>query len=123
MPDGVTVIVEIGEEEMAVDLTENVAGALLKIGSPAFGTHPGKPAVLGPDHFLMLGDNSPFSSDSRLWGSPHALVAAQIDDAPFLVNRKLLLGKAWVVYFPAPYSLKEGGRGAIPDFGRLRFIR
>ncbi len=97
--------------------------ALLKIGSPAFGTHPDKPAVLGPDHFLMLGDNSPFSSDSRLWGSPHAFVAAQIDDAPFLVNRKLLLGKAWVVYFPAPYSLKEGGRGVIPDFGRLRFIR
>ena len=97
--------------------------SLLETGTPAFGTHPDKPAVLGPDHFLMLGDNSPFSSDSRLWGSPHALVAAQIDDAPFLVNRKLLLGKAWVVYFPAPYSLKEGGRGAIPDFGRLRFIR
>jgi len=96
---------------------------LLRTGSPAFGTHPDKPAVLGPDQFLMLGDNSPFSSDSRLWGSPHALVATQIDDAPFLVNRKLLLGKAWVVYFPAPYSLKDGGRGVIPDFGRLRFIR
>jgi hypothetical protein len=49
--------------------------------------------------------------------------SGQIDDAPFLVNRKLLLGKAWVVYFPAPYTLRDGGRAVVPDFGRLRFIR
>ena len=89
----------------------------------AFGTHPNNPAILESDQFLMLGDNSPFSSDSRLWGSPAPIVAAQIDDAPFIVNRKLLLGKAWVVYFPAPYPLRDGGRAVIPDFGRLRFIR
>ncbi len=91
--------------------------------SPAFGTHPAKPAVLGPKHFFMLGDNSPASSDSRLWGNPHPLVATQVDGAPFVVHRRLLLGKAWVVYFPAPYPLSENGRGMIPDFGRLRFIR
>ncbi len=90
---------------------------------PAFGTHPDNIALLGPDHFFMLGDNSPASSDSRLWGSPHPLVKRQIDDTAFLVNRKLLLGKAWVVYFPAPYPLTARGRGVIPDFGRLRFIR
>jgi hypothetical protein len=28
-----------------------------------------------------------------------------------------------VVYFPAPYPLSENGRGMVPDFGRLRFIR
>ncbi|MFB3139422.1 MAG: hypothetical protein ACE10B_09405, partial [Phycisphaerales bacterium] len=89
----------------------------------AYGTHPNNPAVLESDQFLMLGDNSPFSSDSRLWGSPAPIVAAQIDDAPFVVNRKLLLGKAWVVYFPAPYPLRDGGRAVVPDFGRLRFIR
>jgi signal peptidase I len=86
-------------------------------GDPGYGTHPNNPAVLGPDQFFMLGDNSPASLDSRLWGDPHPLVSAQIDDSPFVVNRKLLLGKAWVVYFPAPY------RWAVPDFGRLRFIR
>ncbi len=80
-------------------------------------------AALGPDHFMMLGDNSSASLDSRLWGRPHPIVAAQIDDSPFIVNRKLLLGKAWVVYFPSPLSVSEGGRGFIPDFGRLRFIR
>jgi signal peptidase I len=89
----------------------------------AYGTHPDKPAILGPDHYFMLGDNSPASSDSRLWGNPHPFVTEQIDDSPFLVHRKLLLGKAWVVYFPALYPLSANGRGVIPDFGRLRFIR
>jgi signal peptidase I len=89
----------------------------------AYGTHPENLAVLGPDHFFMLGDNSAASSDSRLWGNPHPLVATQIDPHPFIVDRRLLLGKAWVVYFPAPHSLTPGGRSIIPDFGRLRFIR
>jgi len=91
--------------------------------TPGFGTHPEKPAVLGPDHFLMCGDNSPASHDSRAWGKPDALVAHQIDDHPFVVHRKLVLGKAWVVYFPAPYGLSDDGVPFIPDFGRLRFIR
>ena len=93
----------------------------------AFGTHPFSPeqyrGILGPDQFMMCGDNSQLSLDSRLWGLPHALVADQIDDAPFVVNRKMLIGKAWVVYFPAPYPIYENGRNVIPDFGRLRFIR
>jgi signal peptidase I len=79
---------------------------------------------LGPVHYMMCGDNSQMSLDSRLWGRPHPLVAQQIDPAPFVVNRKLLLGKAWVVYFPAPFPVTDGGRvPVIPDFGRLRFIR
>jgi signal peptidase I len=90
----------------------------------AFGTHPlDNAAILGPDQFMMCGDNNQMSLDSRLWGSPHPLVASQIDPAPFVVNRKLLLGKAWVVYFPAPFAATEGGTAFIPDFGRLRFIR
>ena len=71
----------------------------------------------------MCGDNSAASSDSRLWGNAHPLVAEQVDDSPFVVNRRLLLGKAWVVYFPAPLSISENGRSFIPDFGQLRFIR
>ncbi len=96
---------------------------LVRVGSAGYGTHPDKPAVLGPDHYFMLGDNSPASSDSRLWGSPHPYVVEQIDAAPFVVHRKLLLGKAWVVYFPAPYPLRENTRGVVPNFGQLRFIR
>jgi len=97
--------------------------ALVRPGSPAFGTHPDKLAILGPDHFFMLGDNSAASSDSRLWGNPHPYVVHQIDDSPFLVHRRLLLGKAWLVYFPAPYPVTENGRGLIPSFGNMRFIR
>jgi signal peptidase I len=90
-----------------------------------FGTHPtDNPGILGPDQFMMCGDNSQRSLDSRLWGDPHPLVVEQIgDDSPFVVNRKMLIGKAWVVYFPAPYSITNGGPGIVPDFGRLRFIR
>ena len=97
--------------------------ALVRPGSPAFGTHPDKLAILGPDHFFMLGDNSAASSDSRLWGNPHPYVVHQIDDSPFLVHRRLLLGKAWLVYFPAPYPVTENGRGLVPSFGNMRFIR
>ena len=96
---------------------------LVRAGQYAFGTHPDNLAVLGPDHFFMCGDNSAASSDSRLWGNAHPLVAEQVDDSPFVVNRRLLLGKAWVVYFPAPLSISENGRSFIPDFGQLRFIR
>jgi hypothetical protein len=93
------------------------------IRGEGFGTHPDRLATLGPDHFMMAGDNSAASLDSRLWASPHPIVATQIDDSAFVVNRKLLLGKAWVVYFPSPLPVTDGGRGFIPDFGRLRFIR
>ena len=96
---------------------------LVAPGNYAYGTHPDNLAELGPDQFFMLGDNSQFSLDSRLWKNPHPIVAAQIDDAPFIVNRELLLGKAWVVYFPALHTVGDGNRAVIPDFGRLRYIR
>jgi signal peptidase I len=96
---------------------------IVRPGMPAYGTHPDNLAKLGPDQFMMLGDNSQMSLDSRLWRNPDPLVASQIDPHPFLVNRKLLLGKAWVVYFPSPYPVGGGGLPVIPDFGRLRFIR
>ena len=87
------------------------------------GTHPLKPAMLNDEQYFMLGDNSQASLDSRAWGNPHPLVAEQVDPTPFVVNRKLIIGKAWVVYFPAPYHFGRGGVPVIPDFGRLRFIR
>jgi signal peptidase I len=98
-------------------------GSMIRNRAHARGTHPSNVAVLGPDHYFMGGDNSTASSDSRLWGNPHPLVALQIDPTPFVVHRRLLLGKAWVVYFPAPLARSETGRALIPDFGRLRFIR
>jgi signal peptidase I len=94
---------------------------LVEVGSPAFGTHPDKLAVLGEDQFMMAGDNSAYSLDGRLWGNPDAFVSAQFDDSPFVVHRDLLIGKAWSVYWPA--TNKIGSLSVIPDFGRIRFIR
>ena len=94
---------------------------IVEIGSPAFGTHPDKLAVLGEDQFMMAGDNSAYSLDGRLWGNPDEFVAAQFDDSPFVVHRNLLIGKAWSVYWPAVNKL--GPLPIIPDFGRIRFIR
>jgi hypothetical protein len=107
------------------DLHYRSDGSPRSTSGPPFGTHPDENNTpLGPDHFMMCGDNSQMSLDSRLWGDPHPLIEQTIDEAPFLVHRKLLLGKAWVVYFPAPFTITENGKTpVIPDFGRLRFIR
>lgn len=96
---------------------------LVGLGMPGYGTRPGRFAELGPDQFYMLGDNSMLSLDSRLWGNPDPVIAAQIDDSPYLVDRRLLIGKAFFVYFPAPLPISKGGAGIVPDFSRLRFIR
>lgn len=84
-------------------------------GRPAAATDETSTVMLGPDHFFVLGDNSGRSLDGRLWGAPAPIAAEQVDPAPFVVPRDLLIGKAFVVYFPAPV---EG----FLDFGRLRFI-
>jgi signal peptidase I len=44
-----------------------------------------------PGHYLCLGDNSPSSSDSRLWGT---------DERGGLVPERLMLGRALAIYFP-----------------------
>ncbi len=60
---------------------------------------------LGPDEFLMLGDNSPRSKDSRLWGNDRR---AQHRHA---VPRSALVGKAFFVYWPHGQPFLNGGEG------------
>lgn len=92
-------------------------------GRVTFGGHPDSIADLGPDHYLLMGDNSASSLDGRLWGGEDPpvspWVADQIDGTPGVVHRDLLIGKAFVVYLPSPYQ-----RGPIPmfDFGRMRWV-
>jgi signal peptidase I len=96
------------------------------ISGAAFATDFTAPAQLEADEFVMCGDNSAASRDSRLWGRPSPLVTSIFgEDKPFVVPRPLLLGKAWCVYFPAPVSPLPGGKSykMLPDFGQLRFIR
>jgi len=94
------------------------------ISGPAFGTDFRNPAQLKADQFMMCGDNSAFSRDSRLWGRPSRLVTEVFgESSPFIVPRPLLLGKAWSVYFPSPVPPSNDAPALMPDFGNLRFIR
>lgn len=90
-----------------------------RAGQPASATHPLQTPALGPDQFFVCGDNSPASSDARLWDSPDPWVASTIDDTIGVVPRDLMIGKAFFVYFPA---LLKGERVPAPDFGRMRWI-
>ncbi len=90
-----------------------------RYGEPALATHPATPCVLGPDQFFMCGDNSASSLDGRLWQVPDPAVAAQLDPTPGVVDRALMVGRAFVVYFPG--INRDRGYPA-PDAGRLRWI-
>lgn len=89
-------------------------------GLPAGATHPDSTVTLGPDQFFVCGDNSPSSSDARLWDAPDPWVADQIDPTTGVVPRPLLIGKAFFVYFP---SIQFRYGIPIPDFGRMRFLK
>lgn len=90
-------------------------------GTLARATHPTTTMHLGPDHFFVCGDNSPSSLDARLWGPPDLWVAKEIDATPGVVPRKLMIGKAFFVYFPSMIRGESSGL-PVPDFGRLRWI-
>ncbi len=62
---------------------------------------------LSSDEFLVLGDNSPRSLDSRLW--------EQRATHPYAVNRSLLIGKAFLIYWPHGIPFPNR-RGFTPEF-------
>jgi signal peptidase I len=67
------------------------AGAQVDFSDPttwgALRELPARSMYVQPGHFLCMGDNSPESSDGRSWG---------------LVPRRLLLGRALMIYWPFP---------------------
>lgn len=86
---------------------------------PALATNPLSTLTLGPGEYFCCGDNSPASSDGRLWDVPQPWVAHEFKDQPGIVDQRLMIGKAVLVYLPG-----IGRRGDIPmlDFGRMRWI-
>lgn len=70
---------------------------------------------LGPDQFFVLGDNSPASSDARLWPRQN------------YVDRDLLVGKALFIYWPHPLRLfipfTDVAVPIVPNVGDMEFIR
>jgi len=70
-----------------------------------------KPVRLAEDEYFVLGDNSPVSQDSRIWGCGPA------------VSADLLMGKPVVVHFPA-FTVRLGGwEFQVPDPAKIRYIR
>ncbi|MCA9081677.1 MAG: signal peptidase I [Planctomycetaceae bacterium] len=69
-------------------------------------THDQLELVIPDDHFVALGDNSPASSDSRMWPGGHT------------VPRRNLVGKAFYVYWPHGVPFLNGGKGI--TFGHHR---
>lgn len=91
-------------------------------GRPALATHPENLPSLDEDQFFVCGDNSAQSLDGRLWTHVDPWVAREIDPTVGVVNRDLMLGKAFFVYFPSPEGVREGSTRFVPNFGEMRFI-
>ncbi len=86
----------------------------------------GRTLTLAKDEFFCLGDNSPASSDGRFWDTTHPWIELRMfeseNDHSGIVPRELMIGRAFFVYYPAPYPAKERGMGIFPNFGDMRFI-
>ncbi|MCG3137746.1 MAG: hypothetical protein HJJLKODD_01596 [Phycisphaerae bacterium] len=88
----------------------------------------GNPIYLREGEYFMLGDNSPASQDSRLWGmaGPHLWDRGekyQLGTVP----EDQLIGRAFFVYWPSGYRVSwiPGLKsfGIIPNVGEMRWIR
>ncbi|MDR1486202.1 MAG: S26 family signal peptidase [Planctomycetaceae bacterium] len=65
------------------------------------------------DQFLMLGDNSAKSKDSRLWTE---------DRIPYYVERNMLIGEALYVYWPHGLRIFGTRLAIVPNFKKMRRI-
>jgi len=89
----------------------------------------GTPVTLKADEFFCLGDNSPYSADSRAWDTVDPWVLARsfaegslAAQSQGVVPRRLMMGKAFFVYFPTMIGTTPQQFPYFPNFGEMRFI-
>lgn len=94
---------------------------------------PGPPLdfPIGPDRYLMLGDNSLWSRDSRAW-SPNKTIDGLVVPRrePWEVPASLIIGRAFVVHWPHTVPIWPHWRinrdlclPSRPNFEKMRWIR
>ncbi len=69
--------------------------------------------ALGQDQFFMCGDNSPYSADSRIWGS-NGIGNNGVSYPAGTVPRDYLVGKAFFVHFPGLWPFESEKARIIP---------
>ncbi len=86
----------------------------------------GSAVTIGPDQFFCMGDNSPYSHDSRFWDQVNPWIEFRMFEDQRqvygMVPRKLMMGRAFFVYFPAPLRTGPPISLPVPNFGKMRFI-
>jgi signal peptidase I len=99
--------------------------------------HPARDYAIGPGRYMMLGDNSPWSRDSRAWGRADQIeegLPGQGWDASgresWEVPKELVVGKAFCVYWPHAKPVWPKVRLSpdislpiLPYIERMRWIR
>jgi signal peptidase I len=88
---------------------------------PEIGIEPGATFTLPAGRFMVCGDNSPRSFDSRMWN-------ARDDEGgiEYYVKRELLVGKAVYIYWPHALDHLPGTDvwfPFFPNFARMGFVR
>ncbi|MCX5658238.1 MAG: signal peptidase I [Planctomycetota bacterium] len=100
---------------------ELAEGGLVKVGDQRIGTA----KELGADEFFCMGDNSPRSHDSRFWQTVNPWIRLRMFnevERRGVVPRKLMIGRAFFVYFPAPFGWSPTSNPVFPNFGEMRMI-
>ena len=75
--------------------------------------------------YFCLGDNQPASKDGRDWSGVNPWIKERYfkgEDRLGVVPGSLLVGRAFMVYYPAPHGFTPKDKGILPDFGRMRFV-